>query len=115
MKLAMLMGKSFFMNVKTITMRFHMITRERRGCKRFTLNHPVMMGTGASKDHLAEILDAGVLGMRVRITNQAGFEVGHVVDVSCLPLKNMKDTTNLRCRVAWEDAENMEMGLTYMQ
>ena len=92
-----------------------MHSRERRACRRFTLNHPVLMGTSGDIGHLAEILDAGVEGMRVRMTNQSGFQVGHEVDIACLSRKNHADTVNLRCRVAWEDTENLEVGLTYLQ
>ena len=92
-----------------------MNSRERRACRRFTLNHPVLMGTGGDGGHLAEILDAGVEGMRVRMTNQSGFQVGHQVDITCLSRQDQADTVNLRCRVAWEDAENFEVGLTYLQ
>ncbi len=92
-----------------------MNSRERRSCRRFTLNHPVLMGTGGDRGHLAEILDAGAEGMRVRMTNQSGFQVGHEVDIACLSRQSPADTVNLRCRVAWEDAENLEVGLTYLQ
>ncbi|MCF6186347.1 MAG: PilZ domain-containing protein [Desulfobulbaceae bacterium] len=92
-----------------------MQSRERRACLRFTLNHPVLMGTGEDWGHLAEIIDAGVEGMRVRMTNQSGFQVGHEVDIACLSRQDQADTVNLRCRVAWEDAENLEVGLTYLQ
>ena len=88
--------------------------RERRECKRFTLNHPVTMGTNESDGHLAEIVDAGLQGMRVRMTNQSGFQVGHEVDVSCMPRQSKSATLKIRCRVAWEDAENMEVGLSYL-
>ncbi len=91
-----------------------MDNRERRECKRFTLNHPVTIGTSESNGHLAEIVDAGVQGMRVRMTNQSGFRVGHDVDVSCTPQQDQAETIKLRCRVAWEDAENLEVGLSYL-
>jgi len=92
-----------------------MISNERRDCKRFTLNHPVMMGTGSDSGHLAEILDAGVQGMRVRMTNQSGFQVGQEVDIACLSQQDQIDALTLRCRVAWEDVENLEVGLKYLQ
>ena len=92
-----------------------MISNERRGCKRFTLNHPIMLGTGnGSSEHLAEILDAGVKGMRVRLTNQTGFQVGQEMDIVCFPQRDVSPLT-LRCRVAWEDADNLEVGLKYLQ
>ena len=45
------------------------MSHERRDCKRFTLNHPVMMGASKDSRRLAEILDVSVLGMRVRMSN----------------------------------------------
>lgn len=92
-----------------------MVANERRESKRFTLNHPVMMGTGGDNRHLAEILDAGVQGMRVRLTNQADVQVGHEIDIACLPQEGRFDGLSLRCRVAWENTENLEVGLKYLQ
>ena len=92
-----------------------MVANERRENKRFTLNHPVMMGTADDSNHLAEILDAGVQGMRVRLTNQAGLQVGHEIVIACLPGQGQVDGLSLRCRVAWEDAENLEVVLKYLQ
>lgn len=92
-----------------------MQSRERRTCRRYTLNHPVVMGTGEDGEHLAEILDAGTKGMRVRMTNQSGFEVGNEIDISCLSRRHQDDTLKLHCRVAWEDSENLEVGLIYLQ
>ncbi len=79
------------------------------------MHHPVMMGSDKKNIHLAEILDAGVKGMRVRVTNQTGFQVGREVEVSSLPLHNRAGGITLHCQVAWEDAENFEVGLKYLQ
>jgi len=93
-----------------------MLSAERRQCKRFRLNHPIMMGTNKTEPRLAEIIDAGTRGLRIRVTNQEGLRVGREVDLSCLGLarKGRRDL-RLRCRVAWEDPENFEVGLDYIQ
>ncbi|MEA3468577.1 MAG: PilZ domain-containing protein [Thermodesulfobacteriota bacterium] len=91
------------------------MSHERRDCKRFALNHPVMMGASKDSRHLAEILDVSVLGMRVRMSNQSVFNVGQEVNVACLPQQNQTDTQIFRCCVVWENAGNLEVGLKYLQ
>ena len=74
-----------------------------------------MMGTTSGDRHLAEIIDAGTRGLRVRVTNQQGLSVGREVQLNCMRLRDPRQGVNLRCRVAWEDAENHEVGLDYIQ
>lgn len=92
-----------------------MNVQERRVCRRFTLNHPVMIQAGKEAVHLAEILDAGIDGLRIRLTDQSGFKVGHDVDIACLPSTKHSGAFKHRCQVAWEDSENLEVGLKYLQ
>jgi hypothetical protein len=92
-----------------------MIFNERRKCKRIALNHPVLMGEGHSNGQRGEILDASVQGMRVRIT-QSCFYVGQELNITSLPLQDdVVELLPFRCRVVWENAENLEVGLECLQ
>ncbi len=98
--------------------------RERRGCQRYPLHYPILLevsgedGTGGEQ-HLAEILDAGVGGMRLQVTNQQLLRAGREVTIFCQPARRRRADENwtifeLRCRVVWEDVENREVGLHYI-
>ncbi|MEN8189050.1 MAG: PilZ domain-containing protein [Thermodesulfobacteriota bacterium] len=90
-----------------------MISNERRDCRRIALNHAVMMGVGDGFGQRGEIVDASVQGMRVR-TTQSGFYVGQEVDISCLSQQAPIAVQPFRCRVVWENANNLEVGLKYL-
>jgi len=98
--------------------------RERRGCQRYPLHYPVLLriggesGTGGEQ-HLAEVLDAGVNGMRLQLTNHDLLRAGREVTIFCQPARRRQADENwtvfeLRCRVVWEDIENREVGLYYI-
>ena len=92
-----------------------MISNERRECKRIVLNHPVLMGEGHHNGQRGEILDASVQGMRVRIT-QSCFHVGQEVNITSLPQQgDIVKLQPFRCRVVWENAGNLEVGLECLQ
>ena len=92
-----------------------MHSRERRSCKRARLNHPVMMGIDGRVMRLAEILDAGERGLRVRVTGQSGLRVGREVEISSLSSYKRLDAFRLQCSIAWQDMDNFEVGLQYIQ
>ncbi len=92
-----------------------MKTQERRSGKRARLNHSVMMGIDGRIVRLAEILDAGEQGLRVRVTGQTGLQVGHEVEISSLSAYKRIDASRLLCRIAWQDIDNFEVGLKYLQ
>jgi len=92
-----------------------MNAEERRDCRRCALHHPVMMGRNNNNKHLAEILDVGAKGMRVRVIGQLGLQVGHEVEISSLSAYKRLDASRLQCRVAWQDLDNFEVGLKYLQ
>jgi hypothetical protein len=74
-----------------------------------------MMGSDNNNRHLAEILDAGAKGMRVRVLGQADLEVGHEVEISSLSAHRRIDASRLQCSVAWRNPDNFEVGLKYLQ
>ncbi len=92
-----------------------MHSQERRSCKRARLNHPVMMGIDGRIMRLAEILDAGKKGLRVRVTGQSGLQVGHEVEIFSLSAYKRLDASRFRCSIAWQDSDNFEVGLQYIQ
>ncbi len=92
-----------------------MHSQERRSCKRARLNHPVMMGIDGRIVRLAEILDAGERGLRVRVTGQSGLQVGHEVEIFSLSAYKRLDASKLQCSIAWQDSDNFEVGLQYLQ
>jgi hypothetical protein len=53
-------------------------------------------------------------GMRVRVISQTGLQVGHEVDISSRSAYKQLDASRLQCRVAWQDSDNFEVGLTYI-
>ncbi|NOQ45937.1 MAG: hypothetical protein GQ559_04580 [Desulfobulbaceae bacterium] len=100
-----------------------MNTRERRSCHRYPLNYPVLLNTsykeGDAEGHLAEIIDAGVNGMRLLVTTSNALQVGRELIVFCLPAEERTGSTwraiELRCRVVWKNGDNHEVGLHYIQ
>ena len=90
-------------------------SQERRSGKRAQLNHPVMMGIEGRTMRLAEIIDAGQKGLRVRVTGQSGLQVGREVEIFSLSAYKRLDASRLQCCIAWQDRDNFEVGLQYLQ
>jgi uncharacterized protein YdeI (YjbR/CyaY-like superfamily) len=101
-----------------------MSTPERRHNRRYPLNHTIALSIDVDKKpatpyYLARILDAGVEGMRVEVTSSRDITVGRELQLSCRPVADhsQQDGANvaLRCQVVWNDLENSQIGLAYMQ
>jgi hypothetical protein len=100
-----------------------MHTSERRDSNRYELNYPILLSEGtaeSSRAHLAQILDAGSDGMRLLVAGANPLQIGSELDLACSPARDNEQGTNwrpvrLRCKVAWQDLENNQIGLTYVQ
>ncbi len=73
------------------------------------------MGVDGRIVRLAEILDAGERGLRVRVTGQSGLQVGHEVEIFSLSAYKRTGASKLQCSIAWQDNDNFEIGLRYLQ
>ncbi len=100
-----------------------MQTSERRDSGRYELNYPVLLSEGTldlDRAHLAQVLDAGADGMRLLMAGANPLQIGSELDLSCSPARDAEEGKNwkpvqMRCRVAWQDLENNQIGLTYIQ
>ena len=102
-----------------------MFSIEQRNADRykFNYNYPIMLTEGTTptgRVHLAQVLDAGIDGMRLLLAGSNPLQIGSELNLSCSPAD---DNTNgqglqpvhLRCKVAWQDLDNNQIGLTYIQ
>ena len=92
-----------------------MNSQERRFSNRVRLNHPIMIRIDGDVVQPAEILDAGDLGLRVRVTGQTSLQVGHEVEIASLSSYKRTHASRLKCCIAWQDMDNSEVGLKYLQ
>lgn len=96
---------------------------ERRNSNRYKLNYPILLTEGTAtveKGHLAQVLDAGTDGMRLLLAGANPLQIGSELNLSCSPARDSEDDqgwqpVHLRCKVAWQDLENNQIGLTYIQ
>jgi len=87
---------------------------DRRETKRSSLYHPVMLNRNSRERCLAKILDAGHKGLRVRVGSPADITVGDKVEVTSAMLHKSGNDTRLNCRVVWENRNQEELGLEYL-
>lgn len=98
---------------------------ERRQCKRYTLNYPIIVSSCRAIEnpegyHYGEILDAGQKGMRLRLDNFGEIYIGADLQLVCQPAKG--HMPNNKCmpvpiqgRVVWLDSQANQFGLLYTQ
>jgi len=100
-----------------------MFSSERRNTNRYELNYPILLTEGTiptGRAHLAQVLDAGTDGMRLLLAGSNPLQVGSELNLSCSPARDSDDVqgwhpVHLRCKVAWQDLENNQVGLAYIQ
>lgn len=102
-----------------------MPSRERRNADRYTFNnnYPILITEGATptgRVHLAQVLDAGRDGMRLLLASPNPLQIGSELNLSCTPARESEKGEKLypvrfRCKVAWQDLDNNQIGLTYIQ
>jgi len=96
---------------------------ERRDTYRYELNYPVLLSEGTldlDRAHLAQVLDAGSKGMRLLMAGANPLQIGTELELACSPARDADEgaswkPVHMRCRVAWQDLENNQIGLTYIQ
>jgi hypothetical protein len=96
---------------------------ERRNAGRYELNYPLLLTEKAGLAdgaYLAQILDAGTDGMRLLLAGAKPLQVGSELSLSCSPARDNEDgrdwqPVHLRCRVAWQDLDKNQLGLSYIQ
>ncbi len=96
---------------------------ERRHAGRYEINYPLLLTekTGpAEGTYLAQILDAGTDGMRLLLAGANPLQVGSELNLACSPARDNEDDqgwqpVHLRCKVAWQDLDNNQIGLAYIQ
>ena len=102
-----------------------MFSSERRNTDRykFDYNYPILLAEGkksTGRVHLAQVLDAGKDGMRLLLAGSNPLQIGSELNLSCSPAPDCKKGQGLhpvrfRCKVAWQDLDNNQIGLTYIQ
>ena len=100
-----------------------MLSSERRRVNRYEINYPILLTENSGntdRAHLAQVLDAGTDGMRLLLAGANQLQVGSELNLSCSPARDRNDEqqwrpVHLRCRVAWQDLDNNQVGLTYIQ
>ena len=100
-----------------------MLSSERRNTNRYELNNPILFIEGTlptGRAHLAQVLDAGTDGMRLLLAGANPMQIGSELNLSCSPARDSEDDqgwrpVHLRCKVAWQDLDNNQVGLTYIQ
>ncbi len=100
-----------------------MLARERRDVNRYELNYPILLTEGttsSTRAHLAQVLDAGKDGIRLLLAGANPLQIGSELNLSCSPARDNTEGRNwrpvrFRCKVAWQDLENNQIGLTYLQ
>ena len=88
-----------------------MSDRERRSCRRYRLYYPIYLHTIGQPPHLAEIVDAGRKGVRIRLTNHYQLSLDQEIILQGAIHSNLQ---NLCCRVAWQNPEHLEVGVVYI-
>ena len=98
------------------------LNSERRTKNRYQLNYPIILTEGPAdvgRAHLAQVLDAGADGMRLLLAGSNPLQIGSELNLSCSPAREREkeqwQPVKVRCRVAWQDLENNQIGLTYIQ
>jgi hypothetical protein len=100
-----------------------MSASERRDVTRYELNYPILLTEGvktSERAYLAQVLDAGTDGIRLLLAGANPLQVGSELNLSCSPARESDDShgwrpVRFRCKVAWQDLENNQIGLTYLQ
>ncbi len=103
-----------------------MFSSERRNADRykFNNNYPILLteeSTPTERIHLAQVLDAGKDGIRLLLAGSNPLlQIGSELNLSCSPARDTEKTkesqpVRFRCKVAWQDLENNQIGLTYIQ
>ncbi len=99
-----------------------MISSERRTASRFELNYPILLTEGtesSGRAHLAQVLDAGIDGIRLLLAGANPLQVGSELNLTCSPARDSQSKqewrpVHLRCKVAWQDLDNNQIGLSYI-
>ena len=100
-----------------------MLSSEQRNTNRHELNYAILFTEGTlptGRAHLAQVLDAGTEGMRLLMAGANPLQVGSELKLSCSPARDSEDgqgwrPVHFRCKVAWQDLDNNQVGLTYIQ
>jgi hypothetical protein len=100
-----------------------MAINERRKTGRYELNYPILLTDGTAtggRVHLAQVLDAGTDGLRLLLAGADPLQVNSELNLACSPARDSGDDqgwhpVHLRCKVAWRDLENNQVGLAYIQ
>lgn len=103
-----------------------MFPGERRTANRYKFNNnfPILLSeetTPTGRMHLAQVLDAGKNGMRLLLTDSNPLlQIGSELNLSCSPGRDSEKAQGLepvlfRCKVAWQDLDNNQIGLSYIQ
>ena len=102
-----------------------MISSERRNADRykFNYNYSILIREGTTpteRVHLAQVLDAGIDGMRLLLAGSNPLQIGSELNLSCRAARDNEKSQELpsvhfRCKVAWQDLDNNQIGLTYIQ
>lgn len=96
--------------------------KNKRDANRYELNYPIRLSESASPaDHsfLAQILDAGLDGMRLLMAGANPLQRGCVLHLCCAPARENDNgqewhPVQLCCKVAWQNLETNQIGLTYI-
>ena len=94
----------------------------KRDNARYELNYPIMVSEGTTSNKqsfLAQILDAGLDGMCLLMAGANPLQTGSELHLSCSPARDSEHGTtwkpvHFRCKVAWQDLETSQIGLTYV-
>ena len=98
---------------------------ERRQCKRYKLNYPIIVSSSRAIEnpdgyHYGEIIDAGKNGMRLHLDNVGNVSIGADLKLLCQPAKD--NTPDNKCmpvaikgKVVWLDSEANQFALMYTQ
>ena len=100
-----------------------MSDQERRGCKRYKLNHPFCLTCIGEDGELMEfndsqVLDAGAGGMRLEIPGGESLAKGAELVLQCLPCKegnplNQNYPVAVHVEVVWNEPDSKEVGFAY--
>lgn len=99
-----------------------MLSSERNNTNRYELNYPILVTEGTlptGRAHLAQVLDAGTDGMRLLLASANPMKIGSELNLSCSPARDSNNQgglpVHLRCKVVWQDLDNNQIGLTFIQ
>jgi len=100
-----------------------MFSSEQPNADQYEFNYPILLTEGTVPDgraHLAQVLDAGTDGIRLLLAGANPLQVGSELNLSCSPARDSEDgrewrPVHFRCKVAWQDLDNNQVGLTYIQ